>query len=505
MDKNTTKSFELSDNLELSNISIPDIPKNIIFPDDLNKYLRDRVQFLTHENGMLYKNISDLDDELEKVRSPPHNSTNGAENFACTKIVELSKQLRERNSEIEAFKTKYAKLQRRVSEMEKCKNREEEEISDSVPEKPRNEVDEQLKLLTEKLSTANGKLCELRNANSSLKSNLKLANKLLQQEVGESFESLQLTINSNGNWRGRSQIICDLQQKNAELREKLKTLEEKEKPTTNNAESTNFRKWDKRMTTLTQENEELRNNVQDLKRKLDASRARNKVTESENIALRSRVSTYTEQNDRDHEMISSLTAKVAHAQETQNEAIREKQIVIQELEQINKNLQLEIAKQMCKINNLTAQTEDQARELNKQRSKTTQQTLKSTNQVNTQYLEAETLRLLELTKLTNEKLDLERNAHSETHLKYLAERQKAAKLEAKVARLELDKNTDAQSVYSLKSSSSLSNMSEGKLLLAEETIKALQTRLDIERQDHKNDINEFTKILSNYNFNSNRN
>lgn len=58
-----------------------------------------------------------------------------------------------------------------------------------------------------------------------LRNDLKLATKLLQQEIGESFDTLQNLVSLNPNWRGRAQVICDLQQKVAELREKLKEKE----------------------------------------------------------------------------------------------------------------------------------------------------------------------------------------------------------------------------------------------------------------------------------------
>lgn len=83
-------------------------------------------------------------------------------------------------------------------------------------------MEEQIKILHEKLNTTTAKLFEAKNLNVQLKNELKVANKLLQQEVGESFESLQNMIGTNPNWRGRAQLICDLQQKNNELREKLK-------------------------------------------------------------------------------------------------------------------------------------------------------------------------------------------------------------------------------------------------------------------------------------------
>lgn len=69
----------------------------------------------------------------------------------------------------------------------------------------------------------------MRNTNIQLKNDLKLANKWLQQEIGENFDSLQSLTTSSGGWRGRSQIIIDLQQKNSDLKDKLKTVQEKGK------------------------------------------------------------------------------------------------------------------------------------------------------------------------------------------------------------------------------------------------------------------------------------
>lgn len=88
-------------------------------------------------------------------------------------------------------------------------------------------MEDQIKQLNDKLSHTSSKLFEMKNLNLQLKNDLKLANKLLQQEIGETFENLQTMINSGNNWRGRAQIICDLQQKNNDLREKLKSYQEK--------------------------------------------------------------------------------------------------------------------------------------------------------------------------------------------------------------------------------------------------------------------------------------
>lgn len=50
------------------------------------------------------------------------------------------------------------------------------------------------------------------------------ANNLVQQEIGEPLEKIQST-----GWRGRAQTICDLQQKVMELKEKLKSYQDKSK------------------------------------------------------------------------------------------------------------------------------------------------------------------------------------------------------------------------------------------------------------------------------------
>lgn len=52
-----------------------------------------------------------------------------------------------------------------------------------------------------------------------------MTKKWLKQEIGESFESLQVLNKVDGSWRGRAQIIYDLQMKNNELKEKLKSFQ----------------------------------------------------------------------------------------------------------------------------------------------------------------------------------------------------------------------------------------------------------------------------------------
>lgn len=76
------------------------------------------------------------------------------------------------------------------------------------------------------------------------------------------------------------------------------------------------------------------------------------------------------------------------------------------------------------------------------------------------------------------------------------ERQRGAKLEAKVARLELDLRDNQPSYRSRIVTPTQSNTDlTDELQLAEDNIKALTTRLEVEILERKNDFEKFTNIL----------
>ena len=73
-------------------------------------------------------------------------------------------------------------------------------------------------MLKDKLNSTNSRFFEHKNSMAKLKSDLKLTQKLLQDEVGENYEQIV----GNSSWKGRAQTITELQVKNNELRDKLK-------------------------------------------------------------------------------------------------------------------------------------------------------------------------------------------------------------------------------------------------------------------------------------------
>lgn len=101
--------------------------------------------------------------------------------------------------------------------------------------------------------------------------------------------------------------------------------------------------------------------------------------------------------------------------------------------------------------------------------------------------------------MTKNRLEKEREVHSETQSLYRIERQKAAKLEAKLAKLQLEcssRNSEYSGLASLSRQMQISL--EDQLELANENIKSLQARLELEKQERKADFLEFSKILQDY-------
>lgn len=115
-------------------------------------------------------------------------------------------------------------------------------------------------------------------------------------------------------------------------------------------------------------------------------------------------------------------------------------------------------------------------------------------------------RLLELVAVLNQRLENERREHAETQISYRKERQRAAKLETKLLRLEMEINMFKSQSYS-KSSSKLSVNSysedslnvesvKNSLELAQEHIKAMEAKLVIVQREKEMDHQRFAVILS---------
>ncbi|KAK9871920.1 hypothetical protein WA026_015168 [Henosepilachna vigintioctopunctata] len=484
-------------------IRFPEIPKDIVFPDELNRYLRQQLEHLTHENCMLRKHLKEEELRYEKCSSEVEtlelklkeyekfdnkHQFASATTIASAKIVELSKRLREKNSEVESLKTKCSKLEKKIIELQDSKVKELTENKNlCVPPTPSShlENEDQLKNLQDKLSVASMKLREIQNTNIQLKTELKVANKYLQQEVGDNLETI--SNNSTQGWRGRAQIICDLQQKNHELKEKLKNYQQK-----NNKES--IKPLDKKINDLNKENDDLKNALNEQKRRIEVLKARCRVLETDQTINKSKITSLTNQTERDQTVLKTLTNQVTNQQDALYDTIKQKDKYIRGIQQDNEILRIELSKQRVIVENLTKNLNDkmeEIKELMRSRRKSPrpsstygQRSKNPTDEKLINRLEVEKSRLLELTEIQSTRITSEREAHAKTQNCLRLERQRAAKLETSLAKLELEVSSirTGGSYCALSTNRSVDqkinlNDLKAELELAQETVKALKTSL----------------------------
>ncbi|CAH2003495.1 unnamed protein product [Acanthoscelides obtectus] len=485
---------------DLSDAYFPNIPEDIIFPDELNRYLRDQIRYYVQENSMLKKNLENLELEYNDCKSllremeKKLKRCTEVEKFVPTsqvtsiKIVELSKKLREKSCEFESLKTEYSKLE---YELFKLQNQDDiPEVQPVLEQVATHELEEQIKKLQEKLNATQSKLSEANNMNLQLKNDLKLATKYLQQEIGDTFESLHIFTSNAGNWRGRAQVIHDLQQKNSDLKEKLKNTQEKFS-TGGTEGNISLTKMESKISMLSKENSDWKSKCDGLKRKYEASQARIKSLESDCAILRTKYSMLHQQTDRDQDIISTLSAQISNSRNSSETVVNHKDRTINKLQNEKEQLLKEIEQYKSIISSLKKELDGEKHDI--EDTKEINNAATGDDQVTNKVLDLlkkEKHQLLELLGKQNERLHAEREAHAKTQALLRLEKQRLLKTET-LATLE-----SRSSSYSLHSyTRPLDQNLKYQLELAEENIKALKTRLEMEQFERKQDVEEFAKLL----------
>ncbi|TFK00626.1 Coiled-coil domain-containing protein 13 [Platysternon megacephalum] len=343
---NPKETFGVQDDLNLfkvdGQLSNEEISKRLL--EDENEQLQDQLREVVDENGRLYKLVKERDFEIrqlqkkiEEERLALKGMSGLAGDVAATKIVELSKKNRELTAETGSEKAKVKQLNNKVKELEKelqtalgkiqslCGN--DSGIKQSMlrrmegnsPESP------ELKALQEKLTAANFKAMEYRNQLQTTKQELKMMQKLFTSEVGEDV-NIQNLLTISGSWRGRAQQILVLQGKVRELENQLG--QSKSRASVNNVDEEMLALTDPRklsaqeknllrirslekekkeaLEKLSGEHNTLQKDHEDVKKKLDASKARNKVLSNEVKALKGQILTLLEKGKHDDELIDAL-------------------------------------------------------------------------------------------------------------------------------------------------------------------------------------------------------
>ncbi|XP_030120020.4 coiled-coil domain-containing protein 13 isoform X7 [Taeniopygia guttata] len=318
-----------------------------------NEQLQDQLREVRDENCRLYRLVSEKDFEIKELQKRVReerlalSGVSGlAGDVAATKIVELAKKNREVTAEFESERAKVKQLNHKVKELERELQAATEKIHSlggdaagikestlkmlegNLAENP------EVKALQEKLSTANVKVTEYRNQLQNLKQELKLTQKILAKEVGEDVNIQNLMANS-GNWRGRAQQILLLQTKVQELEHKLShqkiraslleldegllAFPDPRKLSVQEKNLLKIRSLEKEkkesLEKLSEQHNTLQKNHEELKKKLDASKARNQMLCAEVRTLKGQIGTLLEKGKHDDELIDALLSQQKQMQE----------------------------------------------------------------------------------------------------------------------------------------------------------------------------------------------
>ncbi|XP_041532708.1 coiled-coil domain-containing protein 13 isoform X3 [Microtus oregoni] len=346
---------EIPDNLSLLNTEEQNL-KNIfekrVLEDEIQQ-LRSELRETVDENGRLYKLLKERDFEIKHLKKKIEEdrlaftgATGMAGDLVATKIVELSKKNRGLMAESESAKARVKQLTNRIQELEH-----ELQMAPARPPakgttdpgaKPlRTQAGDrallespEVKALQERLAATNLKMSDLRNQIQSAKQELRVAQKVLANEVGEDVNIQQL-LASPGTWRGRAQQILVLQSKVRELEKQLGqrqnkttgslgpeplpvgsdprklTAQEKNLLRIRSLERDKQESWEK----LASERDTLLTELEELRRKFEGMRSRNKVLSSEVKTLKTQMVTLVEKGRHDDELIDALMDQLKQLQD----------------------------------------------------------------------------------------------------------------------------------------------------------------------------------------------
>ncbi|XP_007431378.2 coiled-coil domain-containing protein 13 isoform X1 [Python bivittatus] len=389
--ENQDEGFGIPDALNLSflatEMSEADVGKKLL--ENENEQLQQQLRELVDENGRLYKLLKEKDFEIKQLHKKIEEErlalmgTSGLSgDVAAAKIVELAKQNRHITAEMEREKTKAKQLNNRIKQLEKELQMSTVKLQshgDNLASRKKTDapMSPEMKALQEKLSAANLKVSEYRNQLQATKQELKMTYKLIANEVGEDI-NVQGLLSTPGSWRGRAQQILVLQGKVRELETQLNRSKSRLSDNDANEEPLSFADSRKssvqaknqlRIRSLEREKKEaleklmnqhqvLQKDHEDVKKKLDGSKARNKVLSSEVKTLKEQISTLLDKGKHDDELVDALLSQQKEMQIILKNLSQQEERNVECHQTLGKQLNVEVQKQSCLIEQLKQMVAD---------------------------------------------------------------------------------------------------------------------------------------------------
>ncbi|KAG5682676.1 hypothetical protein PVAND_012012 [Polypedilum vanderplanki] len=511
---------------------------------DVHVKLNSKLQKLTQRNAKLHEKLAQKENEIAELKEKNEkiNSTLNLISFECTpeqtqKIADLSKTNRQLSSQVIKARNKTRELETKVNTLEKIleeKEKLERECEKQEEEEKESKDPSELQTIANSLEKTRKKLLEVTNQNVQLKTELKMAHKCLQQEIGVENINLPQLLNSTSNWRGRADQISMLQRKIAEYKEKLEGTDNEsslDSSRTSLCHLDSIRRSEIEM--LTKELEDCRTELENVKQKVVGLKARNKTLLDEGNNYKLKTLELMEKSKNDDDYIKCLNEKISMAKFECEQKLNEFRKEAAHVSQMKEEARVEVQKSQIQLQNMAEilndknneienlklvnkELEDKLREISGDFLFSCRDMSKKKFVELVQGLEEEKASLTKLVQNFNDRLNQQISIQNEQHDIITKQKVKISRLEAKIKEFENEKekmlkkhqrniriNEYTRSMCGLSQSTGKSSekaLSEidrlkFRLEFATEKIAFLEKKMKLLNEDRNEDIQKFAEII----------
>ncbi|XP_011889495.1 PREDICTED: coiled-coil domain-containing protein 13 isoform X8 [Cercocebus atys] len=349
--------LEVSDGLSLLHTGEPNSKNSFekrVLEDEI-EHLRNELRETVDENGRLYKLLKERDFEIKHLKKKieedrlAFTGTAGiAGDMVATKIVELSKKNRLLMAESEGAKTRVKQLTNRIQELERelqtaLTRMSAKGATDAGPKPLRAQMGDralpetpEVKALQDRLAATNLKMSDLRNQIQSVKQELRMAQKVFQSQglgllvwlgldLGRARLAQWIPFWSRFGQRGWGRRQCPaapIFTRDLEGSGSTNSCFAEQDPRKLSAQEKNLlrirsleREKQEGLEKLASERDGLQRELEELKKKFEGMRSRNKLLSSEVKTLKNQMGTLVEKGRHDDELIDALMDQLKQLQE----------------------------------------------------------------------------------------------------------------------------------------------------------------------------------------------